>query len=211
MLGQDVGFPVPEGGAGALAAALARRARSAGARIHAPAQVTRVIVGHGRALGVVTACGRRIRARRAVLADVAAPALYRDLLPAQDVPPRLLDEIERCFPWDLPTVKVNWALRGRFPVAGRGRRTGRHRPPRRGPVRHAYAWSVATSAADGTARTCSRSSGSSPPPIPTRAPEGAESLWAYSHLPRGVTSPDRAAELARRMARDGRGARPGLR
>ena len=34
---------------------------------------------------------------------------------------------------------------------------------------------------------------------PTRAPAGAESLWAYSHLPRGIPDPDAARALADRM------------
>ena len=54
MLGQDVGFPVPQGGAGMLAEALASRARAAGAQIHTGARVDRVVVGNGRALGAVT-------------------------------------------------------------------------------------------------------------------------------------------------------------
>ena len=36
---------------------------------------------------------------------------------------------------------------------------------------------------------------------PTRAPAGGESLWGYSHLPRGVTDADAARDLADRMHR----------
>ena len=197
MLGQDVGFPVPQGGAGALAAALARCALAAGAVIHAPATVNRIVVHDGRALGVVTADGHRIRARRAVLADVAAPALYTDLLPADQLPPRLLDEIDRCFVWDLPTVKVNWALRGPVPwrAAGVARAATVHLGA---DLAGTYAWSGDL----GGGRTSPhlfQIVGQLAAADPSRAPEGGESLWAYSHLPRGVTAPDQAAELARRM------------
>src|SRR3954453_22566634 len=72
MLGQDVGFPVPEGGAGMLAEALASRARSAGATILTGKRVDRVVVGNGRALGVTTVDGTP--SRRAGPGLPAAPA-----------------------------------------------------------------------------------------------------------------------------------------
>ena len=197
MLGQDVGFPVPEGGAGALAVALARCALAAGAVIHAPATVNRIVVHDGRALGVLTADGHRIRARRAVLADVAAPALYKDLLPAGQLPRRLLDEIDRCFAWDLPTVKVNWALRG--PVPWRADGVARAATVHLGAdLAGTYAWS-GDIAGGRPSPHLFQIVGQLAAADPSRAPEGGESLWAYSHLPRGVTAPDQAAELARRM------------
>ena len=116
MLGQDVGFPVPQGGAGMLAEALASRARAAGAQIHTGARVDRVVVGNGRALGAVTHDGRAVRARRAVLADVPAPTLLGKLVRPEDLPAGVLEALER-FQWDLPTVKLNWALDGPDPVA----------------------------------------------------------------------------------------------
>ena len=131
MLGQDVGFPVPVGGAGALAGAIAARARAAGADLLTGARVERIVVGGGRALGVVTADGRRIRARRAVLADVSVPSLYRELLPPDQVPARVL---RRPRPVHLGPADGQDQLGGRRarPVARRGRAAGGHRPPRRG-------------------------------------------------------------------------------
>jgi phytoene dehydrogenase-like protein len=75
MLGQTVGFPVPQGGAGALSAALVRRLQAAGGRVQCGSPVSRVLVRDGRAVGVRCA-GETVSARRAVLADVSAPALY---------------------------------------------------------------------------------------------------------------------------------------
>ncbi len=49
MLAQDVGFPVPQGGAGMLSQAMANRARAAGARIDVGENVTDVVVRGGRA------------------------------------------------------------------------------------------------------------------------------------------------------------------
>ena len=47
MLGQTVGFPVPEGGAGELTQALARRLRAGGGEIRTDAEVVRVEVATG--------------------------------------------------------------------------------------------------------------------------------------------------------------------
>src|SRR5664280_1749745 len=53
-LGQQVGFPVPEGGAGRLTDALVRRFTSRGGRLHCDSTVTRVTVRRGRAVTRVT-------------------------------------------------------------------------------------------------------------------------------------------------------------
>src|SRR5918997_961698 len=105
--GQDVGFPVPVGGAGELAAALARRAEATGAQLRTGQHVERIEVAGDRAVGVRTAAGLTVHARRAVIADVSAPSLYLDLLPPPAVPYALRDDLRR-FQWDSPVVKVNW-------------------------------------------------------------------------------------------------------
>lgn len=191
MLGQDLGFPVPVGGAGELAAALRARAESAGAQVLTGERVTRIIAPNGRALGVVAATGRRVRARRAVLADVAVPALYQDLLPDEAVPRRLLNDLEK-FEWDLPTVKVDYSLSGSVPWTARTARRagtvhlgadlddeGRQQHGLHGLLhweteiarglvpRHPFAIVGQMTTSD-----------------PTRSPAGTESLWAYTHLPR---------------------------
>src|SRR5262249_57933863 len=82
MVGQEAGYPVPEGGAGQLTAALVSRLAKAGGEVRCGARVERVVVSHGRAVGVRLAGGELLTARRAVLADVPAPALYGSLLPS---------------------------------------------------------------------------------------------------------------------------------
>jgi phytoene dehydrogenase-like protein len=196
MLGQDVGFPVPEGGAGMLAEALASRARAAGAQISTGARVERVVVGGNRALGVVTRDGRAVRARRAVLADVPAPTLLGRLVRPEDLPAGVLAALDR-FQWDLPTVKLNWALDGPIPWHARGAELA-------GTVHLG-------SDADGLALSSGALTLGKPAEHdfllvgqmavadPTRAPEGCESVWSYSHLPRGVADDDTARALAERM------------
>ena len=79
MLGQDVGFPVPRGGAGELALALRRRAESRGVQVRCGTAVTAVDVAAAGPGECASPTARVVRARKAVLADVSAPALYRDL------------------------------------------------------------------------------------------------------------------------------------
>ncbi len=114
MLAQDTGWPVPVGGSGQLTAALVSRATSAGARIEYGQNVSRIQVRGGRAVGVNTDGGRAVTARRAVIADVTAPQLFCDMLPADALPSSLLDDL-RHYVWDPPVVKVNYALDGLVP------------------------------------------------------------------------------------------------
>ncbi|HKR47990.1 MAG TPA: NAD(P)/FAD-dependent oxidoreductase [Pseudonocardiaceae bacterium] len=191
MLGQDVGFPVPVGGAGELAAALARRAETAGAQLHTGQRVERIDVTGSRAVGVRTAAGLTVHARRAVIADVSAPSLYFDLLPPDAVPAALHDDLRR-FQWDSPVVKVNWALSGPIPW----------RAPS---VRGAGTVHVGCDE-NQMGHWCADIDGATLPRTPllllgqmttadaSRSPVGTESAWAYTHLPRG-RSDDASADL----------------
>ncbi len=114
MLGQANGFPVPRGGAAELAGALVRRLESRGGELVCDERVVGISVQRGRARGVETASGGRYRARRAVLADVTAPALYCDLLDGRLLPRRVPEDIRR-FHWDHATVKVDWRVRDGIP------------------------------------------------------------------------------------------------
>jgi phytoene dehydrogenase-like protein len=196
MTGQQHGFPVPVGGAGELAAALARRAAAAGAELRTGEHVERIDVRGGRAVAVHTATGLTVRVRRAVVADVTAPMLYRDLLPAGALPARLRADLEH-FEWDTPVVKVNWALREPIPwanpgVAGAGTvHLGADGP---GLVR----WSGDIEAGTVPERPFMLF-GQMTTADPSRSPDGTESAWAYTHLPRGVAGDEAAEELAGRM------------
>jgi phytoene dehydrogenase-like protein len=197
MLGQDVGFPVPVGGAGSLAEALAARVRAGGGEIVTGTRVERVLVGRGQAVGVRTADGELVRARRAVLADVTAPALYRDLVGAEHLPPRLVRDLDR-FQWDHPTFKVNWALDRPLPWAAEGPRgsgTVHLGVDRRGFV------DVAAALSKGEVPEAPfLVLGQMTTSDPTRSPRGTESAWAYSHVPHGVEwTADAVADQARRM------------
>ena len=113
-LGQQYGFPVPEGGAGQLTGALVRRLEARGGRVECGQRVTKIEVRDGRAVGAVTADGNRHAAARALLADVLAPTLFRELVGAEHLPTGFLPGLMR-FQFDPATVKVDWALRAPIP------------------------------------------------------------------------------------------------
>jgi phytoene dehydrogenase-like protein len=195
MLGQRVGFPVPVGGAGALVDALVARLHAAGGKLRLAAPVTRIEVADGRVRGVRTADGEQLHAD-AVLADVSAPALYEQLVDAEALPPRLLDDLRR-FEWDSPTVKIDWALSAPIPWTAEDARDA-------GTVHLGVDL-------DGMTRYSAALATHELPKQPfivlgqmttsdsSRSPAGTESAWAYTHVPRDITY--RAAAVARHVAR----------
>ncbi len=180
MLGQTYGFPVPEGGAGMLSSALSRRFTALGGELRTSSRVTEVLVRDGRAYGVRTEGGDVVEARRAVLADVPAPALYGGLVSWSELPARVQTKM-RCFEWDPGTVKVDWALDGQVPWQG---------APSRLPGTVHLAETVAE-VAQGQLELANGAvpgrpfllMGQMAAADPTRAPSGAEALWAYTHVP----------------------------
>jgi phytoene dehydrogenase-like protein len=181
MLGQDVGFPVPRGGAQQLANALASRATRGGGGIRTGAQVDRIEVSQGRAVGVLTTDGSRVRVRRAVLADVSAPALYRSLVGLDRLSPRFARGLDR-FEWDYATVKVNWALDRRIPWTADGAHGA-------GTVHlgvdvDGFVDFAADLAVGRTPRHPFLLFGQMTTADATRSPAGTESAWAYTHVPR---------------------------
>ena len=184
MLGQTVGFPVPEGGAGRLTEALADRFTASGGEIRCshPGRP-----GAGRA----GPRGRRPHGRgarpcapgHAVVADVIAPRLYGDLV-APRGPPDAHPRAMRRFELDPSTVKVDWALDGPVPWAS---------PPPHAPGTVHVADSpeqLAESLAQVAARAVPADPfllvGQMTTADPTRSPAGTESMWAYTHVPQST-------------------------
>lgn len=184
-LGQQHGFPVPEGGASALTDALVRRLNARGGTVRYHRTVTEVVVRAGRAVGVRTADGEMVGARRAVVADVPAPTLLGHLVAADHLPEQVMDDLGR-FQWDAATVKVDWALDGQIPWLAEEARTA-------GTVHVADDFDNLT---EHGAQIAMRMLPARPFMIvgqqsisdPTRSPPGTETAWAYAHVPRSVHS-----------------------
>jgi phytoene dehydrogenase-like protein len=182
-VGQQCGFPVPVGGAGAITDALVARLEQRNGTVQCDARVVEVVVRAGRAVGVRTADGDHVAARHAVIADVDATVLYRDLVGEHHLPDRLvagLGRIER----SSATFKVDWALNRPIPwsdpdVADAGTvhiaddmaelaRTSAQLATRTVPDRPFVLLGQMTTA------------------DPTRSPPGTASVWAYTHVPQHI-------------------------
>ena len=184
MLGQDVGFPVPQGGAQNLALALQRRCETLGGQVRTATRVASVLVAGGRAVGVRTADGVDIRVRRAVVADVVAPILYRDLVGLQHLPAGFGQGLDH-FQWDNPTLKINWALDR--PLNWRssgavGAGTVHFGVDLDGFVDFAADLSVGRRPQHPFVLF-----GQMTTSDPTRSPVGTESTWAYTHVPQSIS------------------------
>lgn len=178
-VGQQHGFPVPEGGAQRLADALAARLENRGGHVEYNAAVERVLVQRRRVQGVRIRGGDEVRAK-VVLADVTAPKLYLELVGTEALPPRLIDDLTR-FQWDTATFKVDWALKGPIPWEQPEAR-------RAGTIHLSRTFDQLTEASAQLAMEHVPSRpflvmGQLATADPTRSPEGTETAWAYTHVP----------------------------
>ena len=182
-LAQTVGFPVPAGGAGSLTDALVRRLEAHGGVLRCDRRVTGIEVRAGRAVSVRTADGEVVAARRAVLGDVPAPALYLDLVGEKHLPATLLDGLRR-FQWDAATVKVDWALDGPVPwPSDLARRAGTVHIADDLDAMTTWAAQLATGRIpDRPFLLC----GQQGKVDPSRSPPGTTTAWAYTHVPQVV-------------------------
>jgi phytoene dehydrogenase-like protein len=198
-LGQDRGFPVPVGGAGALTGALVARLRAAGGSLRCGAAVDRIVTEPAgrrhRAVGVEVE-GARFRAGRAVLAAVDAVRLFRDLLPQEAVPAaarRRLSGFQRGW----ATVKVDWALDR--PVPWQDPVVGTAGTVHLGASMDELSRGTAEVAGGRIPRDPFVVMGQMTLADPTRSPPGTESAWAYTHVParcRDRGGPERPLSVA---------------
>ena len=173
------GYVVPKGGAQSLTDALIKCFESHGGTARLGTRVDKVMVRDGRAHGVRLQDGDEVPART-VLADTDVVALLRNMVEEQWVPSRILERC-RTYPRGWGAFKMDWALRAPVPWA--------NEEARRAAVVHA-----GDSLDDLSTFTAQVRSGNLPdnPYLvlgqqsltdPTRAPEGAHTLWAYSRVP----------------------------
>ena len=177
------GYPVAEGGARAITDALVSCLRDRGGQVRLGARVDRVVVRHGRAVGVRVTGGEEIAAR-VILADTDVASLLLDLARDADLPSRLTRFLRR-YPRGWGTFKMDWALDGQVPWSAEA--------ARQSAVVHAG------DSLDDLARFTSEVRAGRIPERPylvigqqsladpTRAPAGGHTLWAYTRVP---PSPD---------------------
>lgn len=191
------GYGVPEGGAGAITAALVRKLESHGGRVQCNSRVTKIEVRDRRAAGVVLADGTAIAARKAIVSDTSAPSLLLELVEAQHLPGRVVRKMKG-FAQGWGTFKVDWALSGPVPWAVEA-------------AREAAVVHAGDSLEDLQLFTAQVRSGQLPdnPYLvigqqslcdPTRAPSGQHTLWAYSRVPNRAPDTGRWADVQERFA-----------
>jgi phytoene dehydrogenase-like protein len=183
LLAAEPGFCVPVGGARAITEAILRRLQEAGGQLRLGTQVEEVLVHGGRAVGVRTRKRDEIPCRRAVVADVTAPALYLRLLRPRHVPAWVRRAMRR-FRFGWGTFKMDWALAGPVPWSA-------------AEAREAAVIHAGDSVADLLHFTRTVRAGQLPtnPYLvigqqslvdPGRAPPGGHTLWAYSRVPNTI-------------------------
>jgi phytoene dehydrogenase-like protein len=106
--GQLGSWGYPEGGMGAVSAAIAASAREFGAQIRTDARVDRLIVRDGRVRGAVLADGREVLAPL-VVTTLHPKIAFLDQIPRSELPDTFVTDIER---WKTRSgvVKINLAL-----------------------------------------------------------------------------------------------------
>jgi phytoene dehydrogenase-like protein len=189
-LGDRVGWPGVEGGASGLVRAMIARLEARGGRVRCGVPVDAIEVRGGRAVAVRAAGGERVAARRAVLADVPAPALYERLLAPADVPARVRADLRR-FQYDDSTFKVDWTLDG--PIPWTAEEAGQA-----GTVHLSDSVDDLSRQANELVRGLIPGEpflllGQYAVVDPTRQPPGCDTAWAYTHVPQ-VTKGDAAGD-----------------
>jgi phytoene dehydrogenase-like protein len=180
LMGHADGWPSPEGGAGAITAALAACLHEHGGAIRCDARAEHLHVRRGRVTGVTLADGSTI-ATRTVVATTTPHGLLRMAGAA------LGDAYTRRavhFRYGPQTVKLDWALDGPVPWDSEDAR-------RAGTVHVGGTAAQLRSALIDVARGRLPKqpfllSGSQSVADPTRAPAGKHTMWAYTHVPPGV-------------------------
>jgi phytoene dehydrogenase-like protein len=210
LLASASGFRVPVGGAKSVTEALLQRLEKAGGALRLRTHVDRIVVRNGRAVAVKMADGEEIEVRRAILADVGAPALYLKLLDEEVVPGWVRGRIGQ-FRYGWGTFKMDWALSGPVPWTS-------------GEAREAAVVHAGDSLDDLTAFTDQVRAGELPanPYLvigqqslvdSSRAPAGYHTLWTYSRVPanpEGGWAPHRES-FADRIEQRIEGLAPGFR
>ena len=178
-LAQQVGMPIPIGGAQSISDALVRMIESLGGTVLSGRRVDRIIVRDGRAVAV-QAGDLEIEAQRAVLATVPPTKIFEALIDPALVPSGFLRKV-KAFRWGTGVFKLDLAL-NRLPSFTNQGLNGAG-------VLHL---GRSTAELDIATRQIAQNMLPAIPPLiagihtladPTRAPEGCHTLWIETHAP----------------------------
>ena len=180
LLGHAVGWPSPEGGAGAITGALASRLRELGGETRTDACVRQVLANRRGATGIELAGGERIAARTVITTTTpqGLVSLAGDALGDEYVRRAMR------FRFGPDTVKVDWALDAPIPWENEdARRAGTvHVGGAPAPMRAALHEVAGGALPAHPFLLCGQQTIADP----TRAPAGKHTAWAYTHTPSGI-------------------------
>ena len=180
LLGHAVGWPSPEGGAGAITGALASLLHELGGETRTAAPAERVLSSRGRVTGVELAGGERIAART-VVTTTTPQGLVR--LAGDALGDAYMRRALR-FRFGPDTVKLDWALDAPVPWSNEdARRAGTIHV---GGTPDGLRAALRDLAAGRLPEDPFLLSGQQTIADPTRAPAGKHTMWAYTHTPPGV-------------------------
>jgi phytoene dehydrogenase-like protein len=178
-LGQEVGMPIPAGGAQALPDALRTLIEDRGGAVRTGERVEEILVRGGRAIGVRIPSGE-ILARRAILATIEPQQVFLRLLREGTIPSGFLQAVRR-YEWGTAAFRLDLALSG-LPIFKAEAMNGVG-------VLHLGESSHSLS---GSSNEASRGLIPSHPFLiagihtiadPSRAPAGGHTLWLETHVP----------------------------
>src|SRR5262245_8313059 len=106
---EAAGIPFVVGGSSRVVDAFRKLIESNGSVVETDADVTRVVVENGKAVGVETATGRCVTARQAVVCNVTPTQLYQRLLAAATIPERIAARA-RAFTYGRADMQIHVAL-----------------------------------------------------------------------------------------------------
>jgi phytoene dehydrogenase-like protein len=109
MANQSFGMVIGKGGADVMIRALTGAFESLGGKLHLGAEVTAITTRNGRAIGIGLADGRRVSARRAVIANLTPPLVFGRLLKDQSGRPDVEAKM-RAFRAGPGTMMIHFAL-----------------------------------------------------------------------------------------------------
>ena len=179
------GLAFSAGGIGRMMDSMVAIVKRQGGDVRMNSSVTSIPVDKGRAVGVVLQDGTRLSAKKAVIASVTPPKLFGSLVAESDVPIGFMKKVHGFRYSAGATLMIHLALDG--PVPWTAPECGRAGTVHLGATLEEI---VASEHAAAHGQIAER-----PYVIvaqqslfdPTRAPDGAHTLWGYCHVPNGST------------------------